>query len=116
MPFSSLAALDQAPIEALRTLFLEDHLASPMEKSEKLGGLWDRQGNYWVVFDVDGEQHAARRRSLPCTPDRPVAQRRLSQVCTGYTGRKRGSGQDTNHCVPGPYAPVGRHVCWSGQR
>jgi len=49
-----LAALDQAPTEALRTLFLEDLLARPLEKSEKPGGLWDRQGNHWVVFDVDG--------------------------------------------------------------
>jgi hypothetical protein len=49
-----LAALDQAPIEALRTLFLEDLSARPLEKSEKPGGSWDRQGNHWVVFDVDG--------------------------------------------------------------
>jgi len=33
----------------------------------------------------------ARQRALPCTPDRPPAQRRLSEVCApGYTGRKRG--------------------------
>src|SRR5215831_4209654 len=38
-----LAALDQAPVEALRTLFLEDLLARPLEKQEKPGGLWDRQ-------------------------------------------------------------------------
>ena len=86
-----LAALDQAPIEALRTLFLEDLLARPLEKSEKPGGLWDRQGNHWVVFDVDGTRQAARQRAVPCTPDRPPAQRRLSEVCApGYTGRKRG--------------------------
>lgn len=49
-----LAALDQAPVEALRTVFLEDLVARPLEKEEKTGGLWDRQGNQWVVFDVDG--------------------------------------------------------------
>jgi hypothetical protein len=86
-----LAALDQAPIEALRTLFLEDLSARPPEKSEKPGGLWDRQGNHWVVFDVDGTRQVARQRAVPCTPDRPPAQRWLSEVCApGYTGRKRG--------------------------
>ena len=66
-----LAALDQAPVEALRTLFLEDLLARPLEKVEKTGGLWDRQGTHWLVFDVDGTRQAARQRALPCTPDLP---------------------------------------------
>jgi hypothetical protein len=39
-----LAALDQAAVEALRTVFLEDLVARPLEKEEKTGGLWDRQG------------------------------------------------------------------------
>jgi hypothetical protein len=39
-----LSALDQAPVEALRTLFLEDWLARPLEKEEPVGRLWDRQG------------------------------------------------------------------------
>jgi hypothetical protein len=45
-----LAALKQAPVEVLRTLFLEDLVARPLEKEEKPGGLWDRQGNYWVTL------------------------------------------------------------------
>ncbi len=86
-----LAALDQAPVEALRTVFLEDLLARPLEKTEKTGGLWDRQGNQWVVFDVDGTRQAARQRALPSTPDLPPAPRRLDEVCVpGYLGRKRG--------------------------
>lgn len=86
-----LAALDQAPVEALRTVFLEDLGTRPLEKEQKTGGLWDRQGNQWVVFDVDGTRQAARQRALPCTPDLPPAQRRLDEVCApGYTGRKRG--------------------------
>ncbi len=86
-----LAALDQAPVEALRTLFLEDLLARPLEKEEKTGGLWDRQGAQWLVFDVDGTRQAARQRALPCTPDLPPAHRRLDKVCApGYLGRKRG--------------------------
>ncbi len=81
----------QVPVEALRALFLEDLLARPLEKQEKAGGLWDRQGTYWQVFDIDGTRQAARQRALPCTSDRPPVQRRLSEVCApGYTGRKRG--------------------------
>ncbi len=86
-----LAALNQAPVEALRTVFLEDLFARPLEKEEKTGGLWDRQGTQWLVFDVDGTRQAARQRALPCTPDLPPAQRRLDEVCApGYLGRKRG--------------------------
>jgi hypothetical protein len=86
-----LAALNQAAVEVLRTVFLEDLVARPLEKVEKTGGLWDRQGNHWVVFDVDGTRQAARQRALPSTPNLPPAQRRLNEVCApGYTGRKRG--------------------------
>ena len=86
-----LAALDQAAVEALRMVFLEDLIARPLEKEEKTGGLWDRQGNQWVVFDVDGTRQAARQRALPSTADLPSAHRRLDKVCApGYLGRKRG--------------------------
>jgi hypothetical protein len=76
-----LAALDQAPVEALRTLFLEDLVARPLEKEEKTGGLWDREGTQWLVFDVDATRQAARQRALPRTADRPPAQRRMREVC-----------------------------------
>lgn len=59
-----LAAIDQRSVEALRTLLLEDRLARPLT-SEKPGGLWDRQGGYWLVFDVDGTRQAARQRAVP---------------------------------------------------
>lgn len=86
-----LAALDQAAIEALRPLFLQDLLARPLMPAEQRSGMWDRQGTQWVVFDVDGTREAARQRALPQTADRPVAQRRLRPLCApGYTGRKRG--------------------------
>ena len=85
-----LAALDQAPVEALRELFLEDLCRRPLTK-EKPGGLWDRQGAHFLVFDVDGTRQAARQRALPHTSELPPAQRRLDQVCApGYQGRKRG--------------------------
>ncbi len=86
-----LAALAPEPVEALRTLFLEDVLARPLNKEGQSGGLWDRQGSHWLVFDVDGTREAARQRALPKSPDRPAPQRRLRPLCApGYTGRKRG--------------------------
>jgi hypothetical protein len=86
-----LAALPAEPVEALRTLFLEDLLARRLSTEEHAAGLWDRQGNRWLVFDVDGTREAARQRALPQTPDRPAPQRRLRPLCApGYTGRKRG--------------------------
>jgi hypothetical protein len=86
-----LAALPAEPVEALRTLFLEDLLARRLGTEESCTGLWDRQENRWLVFDIDGTREAARQRALPQTPDRPVPQRRLRPLCApGYAGRKRG--------------------------
>lgn len=89
-----LAALTEAPVAALRTLFLDDLLSRPLtnDSNEKqTGGLVDRTGNGWVVFDIDGTREAARQRALPQTADLPPPFRRLDDVCSpGYTGRKRG--------------------------
>jgi hypothetical protein len=89
-----LAALTPEPVEALRTLFLDDLLSRPLstDSNEKqTGGLVDRAGNAWVVFDLDGTREAARQRALPQTQDLPPPFRRLDDVCApGYTGRKRG--------------------------
>ena len=85
-----LAALDSTCVEALRTVFLQDALARP-GPVEGVGGLWDRQGKRWVVFDLDGTRQTARQRALPQSPDLPPPQRRLRPVCApGYTGHKRG--------------------------
>ena len=86
-----LAALPAEPLEALRSVFLEDLLARRLSPEEHATGLWDREGNHWLVFDVDGTREAARQRALPQTLDRPAPQRRLRPLCApGYTGRKRG--------------------------
>jgi len=86
-----LAALPAEPVEAQRTLFLEDLLARRLSTEEQASGLWDRQGNRWLVFDVDGTREAACQRALPKSSDRPAPQRRLRPLCApGYTGRKRG--------------------------
>ena len=82
-----LAALDPTAVEALRTLFLRDLLARPLGKEQQLSGVWDRAGKPWVVFDIDGTREAARQRALPQTADRPVPQRRFTDLCApGYTG------------------------------
>jgi hypothetical protein len=86
-----LAALTEAPVEALRTLFLDDLESRPLSPDKQTGGLVDRAGNGWVVFDIDGTREAARQRALPQTDDLPPAFRRLDDLCApGYTGRKRG--------------------------
>jgi hypothetical protein len=84
-----LAALDQPPVEALRTLFQEDLLARTPFASP--GGLLDRTGKPWTVVDVDGTRATARQRALPQTEILPLPHRRFDQVCApGYQGRKRG--------------------------
>src|SRR6266704_6152464 len=84
-----LAALDQASVEALRTLFQKDLLARKPFPSP--GGLFDRAGGQWLVVDVDGTRKAARQRALPQTEALPAPHRRFDQVCApGYQGRKRG--------------------------
>jgi hypothetical protein len=86
-----LAALTEAPVEALRTLFLDDVLSRPIMPEKQTGGLVDRAGDAWVIFDIDGTREAARQRALPQTEDLPPSFRRLDEVCApGYTGRKRG--------------------------
>jgi hypothetical protein len=85
-----LADVDRPCLEAFRTLF-EQHSFAEGWTSESIGGLWDRQGRRYIVFDVDATRQAARQRALPCDPELPPARRRLDAVCApGYTGRKRG--------------------------
>jgi len=86
-----LAALTEAPIESLRTLFLDDLLSRPLSNEKQVGGLVDREKNAWMVFDMDGTREAARQRALPQTEELPPPSRRLDDVCApGYRGRKRG--------------------------
>jgi len=87
-----LSALDQPAVETLRALFQKDLVARPlMEQAEARGGLWDRCGERWYVFDADGTRQVARQRALEASPDLPPAHRRMAAVCApGYTGHKRG--------------------------
>jgi hypothetical protein len=84
-----LAALDEATVEALRTLFQKDLLARTPLPSP--GELCDRTGASWLVMDVDGTRATARQRALPHGETLPAPHRRFDAVCApGYPGRKRG--------------------------
>jgi hypothetical protein len=85
-----LADVDRPCLEAFRALF-EQHTFAQGWTAETIGGIFDRQGHRFIVFDVDATRQAARQRALPCGPDLPPAKRRLDAVCApGYRGRKRG--------------------------
>jgi hypothetical protein len=86
-----LASLTQEPVEALRSLFLDDLLSRPLSNERQTGDLVDREGIARIVFDIDGTREAARQRALPQAEGLPQAFRRLDELCApGYTGRKRG--------------------------
>src|SRR5258708_19168096 len=103
-----LAALTEAPVEALRTLFLDDLLSRPLSKETptgEIGGLVDRAGNTWMVFDVDGTREAARQRALPQIEELPSVFRRLDDVCApGYRVRKRGQVVRTRTVISPPHS------------
>jgi hypothetical protein len=84
-----LAALDQASVERLRTLFQEDLLARTPFATH--GGITDRCEQRWLVADVDGTRKVARQRALPQAESLPAPHRRFDRVCAkGHQGRKRG--------------------------
>src|SRR5439155_3359786 len=86
-----LSALTEEPVEALRTLFLDDLKSRPLTNERQTGNLVDRTGGEWIVFDLDGTREAARQRALPQAEELPLPFRRLDDLCAaGYTGRKRG--------------------------
>jgi hypothetical protein len=85
-----LSDVDRACVEAFRTLF-EQHSEASGWTNDSIGGMWDRQGRRYIVFDVDATRQGARPRALPSDPSLPPPRRRLPAVCApGYTGRKRG--------------------------
>jgi hypothetical protein len=85
-----LAAVDSPCLEALRALFLQASSTWGWTQ-ETIGGLWDRAGQRYLVFDIDGTREAARQRKLPSGAELPLAQRRLDALCgPGYLGHRRG--------------------------
>ena len=89
---ADLAALNQEPVEALRSLFLDDLVSRPLSQEKATGDLVDRKGGARVVFDIDGTREAARERCLAsvrrvATGLSPIG---CASLAAGYTGRKRG--------------------------
>jgi hypothetical protein len=85
-----LAAVDTACLEALRSLFLQASCTWGWTQ-ETIGGLWDRSGHRYLVFDLDGTREAARQRKLPSGAELPMAKRRLDALCgPGSRGHRRG--------------------------
>lgn len=85
-----LADVDRPCLEAFRTLFQRNSFTDGWT-AETIGGIFDRQGRRFIVFDVDATRQAARQRALPTVPELPAPRRRLDAVCApGYMGRKRG--------------------------
>ncbi len=102
-----LAQLSEGPVETLRTLFLDDLLSRPLtnDSNEKqTGGLVDRAGNGWVVFDIDGTREAARQRALPQTEELP------------HRAQAWGSGADAHRHQSGPQFSVARLSWQPGER
>jgi hypothetical protein len=58
-----LASVDRPCLEAFRTLF-EQHSEASGWTNDSIGGIWDRQGRRYIVFDVDATRQAARQRAL----------------------------------------------------
>jgi hypothetical protein len=87
-----LSAIESPAVEALRTLFEADLLEHGFDRDQS-GGLLDRCGERFWVFDVDGTHQVARQRAVTQQAAYPAVRRRSkAAVRPGYLGRKRGEG------------------------
>ncbi len=84
-----LNAVTANPVTQLRKLLFQDLLSNGMGL-EQMGGLYDRNSNRHIIFDIDATKDASRQRSLPSSPDYPPVRRRRGNYAPGYAGRKRG--------------------------
>src|SRR5690349_11558328 len=86
-----LADVDGPCLEAFRTLF--ERFSFPEGwTAETIGGIFDRQGRRYIVFDVDATRQAAAPSCLTLRSN--ASSRETSPRCgsraPGYKGRKRG--------------------------
>ena len=94
-----LEDIDNSSLETLRTLFEKDLWERGFKEDDK-GGLIDRTGQKYYLFDVDGTKQAARQRSLTSKEEYPRGQRRSRKACKkGYGARKRGEGIRTRSAI-----------------
>src|SRR2546428_9561466 len=111
-----LADVDRPCLEAFRTLFEQQTFAEGWT-AETIGGIFDRQGRRYLVFDVDATRQAARQRALPCDPTLPAAKRRRGCRLCSWLPRTQawGGGAHAHHSASDAHAPMGRDVCGQGQ-
>jgi hypothetical protein len=104
-------------VEALRAVFLHDALARLGPEAD-VGGLWDRQGTRWIVFELDGTRQAARQRALPASAlighHRSGVYRRCVHPATWDASVGRWFAP-VPRSGPRPYPSVALHVWSSGQ-
>jgi hypothetical protein len=100
-----LAGVDRPCLEAFRTLFEQSSFAEGWT-NDSLGGIWDRHGLHYLVFDVDATRQAARQRALPHDPTLPRARRRQDGgLCARLHGAKTRGGRPhpyrrAQKCIP----------------
>ncbi len=95
-----LSAVEVPAVEQLRTLFEADLLEHGFDCCDYKGGLQDRTGERYWVFDVDGTHQVARQRSVTQQANYPIVRRRSqAAVLPGYLGRKRGEGTRSRSAV-----------------
>ncbi|MBD3886941.1 hypothetical protein IFO70_35535 [Phormidium tenue FACHB-886] len=75
-----LEAVEAGALESLRQLFEHNLLQQSLPVASN-GGLYDRRGERYWVFDLDGTHEATRQRSLPMTEEYPELHRRSSKAC-----------------------------------
>ena len=94
-----LEAIDATSVEQLRTLFEADLMAHGFDQAHS-GGMVDRAGEHFWVFDVDGTHQVARQRTLVSALSSPPARRRSQAAnAKGYLGRRRGEVTRTRSAV-----------------
>jgi hypothetical protein len=71
-----LADVDRPCLEAFRTLCEQQSFTDGWD-AETTGGIFDRRGRRFMVFDVDATRQAVRQRALPGDPSLPTARRRF---------------------------------------
>src|SRR5712692_10024823 len=105
-----LASVSFEATEALRSLFLADLLARPLDKERHTGQLVDRAGNAHVVIDLDGT--LASRSTTRCATDRRTACTTAPLqpgLCSGlHRAQARGGRAYPHRCLSGSQLPVAR--------
>jgi nitroreductase len=94
-----LGDIEGTALEQLRTLFEADLSEHGFDQSHS-GGMMDRTGHHFWVFDVDGTHQVARQRTLVSDPSYPKVRRRSQGAnAKGYLGRRRGEVTRTRSTV-----------------